>query len=131
MADRILMKIFSDDTGPCCRFSTRRIEQLTNAHDLEIKWIALSLRPETPEEVTPAELFAGRDVDIPSRLNRLKKAASDCGLPLGTREKTYNTRRAQEVGKWAEPGPREKNFTTPSSGPILSTDSTLPGSRFW
>jgi len=69
------------------------------------------LRPETPEEgVTLAELFAGREVDIPSMLSHLKKAAADCGLPLGTREKTYNTRRAQEVGKWAESRNRGEEY---------------------
>jgi len=69
------------------------------------------LRPETPEEgVTLAELFAGREVDIPSMLSHLKKAAADCGLPLGTREKTYNTRRAQEVRKWAESRNKGEEF---------------------
>ena len=28
--------------------------------------------------------------------------AVDCGLPFGERTKTYNSRRAQEAGKWAE-----------------------------
>jgi predicted DsbA family dithiol-disulfide isomerase len=33
---------------------------------------------------------------------RLKKAAAELGLPLGERKKTYNSRLAQELGKWAE-----------------------------
>jgi predicted DsbA family dithiol-disulfide isomerase len=33
---------------------------------------------------------------------RLKKVADELGLPLGKREKTYNSRLAQELGKWAE-----------------------------
>jgi predicted DsbA family dithiol-disulfide isomerase len=61
------------------------------------------LHPETPEEGrTLEELFAGRDIDIPSMLDRLKKVAADCGLPFGMRSKTYNSRRAQELGKWAD-----------------------------
>ena len=28
--------------------------------------------------------------------------AADCGLPFGMRSRTYNSRRAQELGKWAE-----------------------------
>jgi predicted DsbA family dithiol-disulfide isomerase len=32
----------------------------------------------------------------------LKKKAADFGLPLGNRKKTYNSRLAQELGKWAE-----------------------------
>jgi predicted DsbA family dithiol-disulfide isomerase len=33
---------------------------------------------------------------------RLKKVAEELGLPLGDRRKTYNSRLAQELGKWAE-----------------------------
>jgi predicted DsbA family dithiol-disulfide isomerase len=33
---------------------------------------------------------------------RLKKVANELGLPLGERKKTYNSRLAQELGKWAE-----------------------------
>ena len=32
----------------------------------------------------------------------LKKAAEEVGLPLVDREKTFNSRLAQELGKWAE-----------------------------
>jgi predicted DsbA family dithiol-disulfide isomerase len=68
-----------------------------------VKWIAFPLHPETPEEgLTLEELFAGRDIDIPSTLEHLKRVAADCGLPFGIRSKTYNSRRAQELGKWAE-----------------------------
>ena len=34
--------------------------------------------------------------------DRLKKAADEAGLPLGDRTKTFNSRLAQELGKWAE-----------------------------
>lgn len=61
------------------------------------------MHPETPEEGrTLEELFAGRDIDIPSMLNHLRKVAAECGLPFGMRSRTYNSRRAQELGKWAE-----------------------------
>lgn len=33
---------------------------------------------------------------------RLKKTAADLGLPFGERDKTYNSRLAQELGIWAE-----------------------------
>ncbi len=35
-------------------------------------------------------------------MNRLKQVADEEGLPLGERKKTYNSRLAQELGKWAE-----------------------------
>jgi predicted DsbA family dithiol-disulfide isomerase len=61
------------------------------------------LHPETPEDgLTLEELFAGRNIDIPATLDRLSRVAAECGLPFGTRTKTYNSRRAQELGKWAE-----------------------------
>jgi predicted DsbA family dithiol-disulfide isomerase len=68
-----------------------------------VKWVAFPLHPETPEEGrTLEELFAERDIDIPSMLDHLKRVASDCGLPFGMRSSTYNSRRAHELGKWAE-----------------------------
>jgi predicted DsbA family dithiol-disulfide isomerase len=47
-------------------------------------------------------LFAGRNMDIPAMLERLKKVAEDLGLPWGTRKMTFNSRLGQEMGKWAE-----------------------------
>jgi predicted DsbA family dithiol-disulfide isomerase len=68
-----------------------------------VKWIAFPLHPETPEDgLTLEEVFAGRNVDTPAMLDRLARVAADCDLPFGTRTKTYNSRRAQELGKWAE-----------------------------
>jgi len=41
---------------------------------------------------------------------RLRKAAEEAGLPLGERQKTYNSRLAQELGKWAEEKGRGEEF---------------------
>ncbi len=41
---------------------------------------------------------------------RLQKAAEEAGLPLGDRQKTYNSRLAQELGKWAEEKGRGEEF---------------------
>ncbi len=35
-------------------------------------------------------------------MERLKRVAYECNLPWGARSRTYNSRRAQELGKWAE-----------------------------
>jgi predicted DsbA family dithiol-disulfide isomerase len=48
------------------------------------------------------ELFAGRDMDIPAAMARLKRTARELGLPWGERKKSFNSRLAQELGKWAE-----------------------------
>jgi len=80
-----------------------RIDRLKKEYKVEVKWAAFPLHPETPEEgLTLAELFAGRSVDIPGIMMRLKRVAGELGLPLADRTKTYNSRLAQELAKWAE-----------------------------
>ena len=69
------------------------------------------MHPNTPEEgLTLDELFAGRGIDIPALLEHLRRVANECGLPFGMREKTFNSRRAQELGKWAESLGRGEDF---------------------
>lgn len=65
--------------------------------------MAFPLHPEIPEAgQSLEELFKGRDVDIPAMLARLQQVAGAEGLPFGERTMTYNSRLAQELGKWAE-----------------------------
>lgn len=65
--------------------------------------MAFPLHPETPDEGrTLQELFAGRGVDVDQVVARLKRTADELSLPFTTRSMTYNSRRAQELGKWAE-----------------------------
>ena len=80
-----------------------RIDQLRKAYDFEIKWTAFPLHPQIPEEgLALADLFKGANIDINKVQARLKEAAAELGIPLGERTKTYNTRLAQELAKWAE-----------------------------
>lgn len=80
-----------------------RIDQLRENYDIAVFWKAFPLHPDTPEEgLALEELYAGRGVDIHQVLRRLKQVADELGLPLGERERTYNSRRAQELAKWAE-----------------------------
>jgi predicted DsbA family dithiol-disulfide isomerase len=66
-------------------------------------WIAFPLHPETPEEgMSLRDLFKGRGIDLEAVKARLMQVARAEGLPLGDRDKTYNSRLAQELGKWAE-----------------------------
>ncbi len=51
--------------------------------------------------MTLQELFKGR-IDLESVMARLVRVAREEGLPFGHRDKTYNSRLAQELGKWAE-----------------------------
>jgi predicted DsbA family dithiol-disulfide isomerase len=71
-----------------------------------VRWIHFPLHPETPAEGMPLdELFAGRNVDIQAMHARMKRLMDAEGLPYGTRTHTYNSRLAQELGKWAETQP--------------------------
>jgi len=78
---------------------------------LNVEWLAFPLHPETPEEgVTLEELFKGRNFDIDAMMVHLKGVADSLGLPLGNRKKTYNSRLAQELSKWAEEDGRGDAF---------------------
>jgi predicted DsbA family dithiol-disulfide isomerase len=103
MADPKILEIFSDYIWPWCYFSTVRIERLQKEFDVEVFWRAFPLHPDTPEDgLRLEELYAGRLIDIESVRSRLKLVADQLALPLGDRKKTYNSRRAQELAKWAE-----------------------------
>jgi predicted DsbA family dithiol-disulfide isomerase len=79
-----------------------RIDQLKKNYNIKVRWAAFPLHPETPDDgLTLEELFAGRPIDIKKVMTRLKQVADELGLPLGERKKTYNSRLAQELAKWA------------------------------
>jgi predicted DsbA family dithiol-disulfide isomerase len=68
-----------------------------------LRWTVFPLHPDTPEEgMELAELFAGREEQIKAMHARLRRLAVVEGLPLAERTRTCNSRRAQELGKWAE-----------------------------
>ena len=76
---------------------------MKHAFDIDIQWTAFPLHPETPKEGrTLEELFAGRPINVKEVLDNLTRVAAELGLPFGKREKTYNSRMAQELGKLAE-----------------------------
>ncbi|MBU1182714.1 MAG: DsbA family oxidoreductase [Proteobacteria bacterium] len=103
MTSNSTLEIFSDYIWPWCYFITVRIEQLKREYDIAIRWRAFSLHPDTPEEgLLLEQLFANYPVDVKKMMRKLHKTADDLGLPLGERERTYNSRMAQELGLWAE-----------------------------
>jgi predicted DsbA family dithiol-disulfide isomerase len=88
-----------------------RTDRLRKNYNIDIRWRAFPLHPETPQAGRSlAELFRGRSADIPQQILRLKKVAQELGLPLSDREMTYNSRLAQELGKWAEEKGRGDEF---------------------
>ena len=64
------------------------------------------LHPETPQEgVALAELFKGRNYDPKAMAAQMRARMEAEGLPYGDRSMTYNSRLAQELGKWADAQP--------------------------
>jgi len=83
-----------------------RIEKLRTEHNVKIEWVHFPLHPETPAEGRAlASLFGGRDDDRKARHEQMKARMAAEGLPYGDRTMTYNSRLAQELGKWADTQP--------------------------
>jgi len=83
-----------------------RIERLKAEHHVKVEWVHFPLHPETPAEGRSlAELFAGRNVDRKAMHAQMKARMDAEGLPYGERTMTYNSRLAQELGKWADTQP--------------------------
>jgi predicted DsbA family dithiol-disulfide isomerase len=80
-----------------------RIERLRNAFEIQVQFTQFPLHPDTPPEgLGLEELFAGRAFDLDAAQERLARLMRDEGLPYGVRSRTYNSRLAQELAKWAE-----------------------------
>ena len=83
-----------------------RIEKLRTEHHVTIEWVHFPLHPETPAEGRSLEdLFRGRNVDRKAMHAQMKARMDAEGLPYGERTMTYNSRLAQELGKWADTQP--------------------------
>jgi predicted DsbA family dithiol-disulfide isomerase len=83
-----------------------RIEKLKAEHNVKVEWVHFPLHPDTPAEGRAlAKLFGGRDEDRRARHEQMKTRMAGEGLPYGERTMTYNSRLAQELGKWADTQP--------------------------
>ena len=73
---------------------------------MQVKFVHFPLHPDTPQEgKSLAELFAGRGYDMDKMQAQMRARMEAEGLPYGQRSMTYNSRLAQELGKWAESQP--------------------------
>jgi predicted DsbA family dithiol-disulfide isomerase len=83
-----------------------RIQRLQKEHGVQVKFVHFPLHPETPQAgKSLAELFAGRGYDIDKMQAQMRARMAAEGLPYGERKMTFNSRLAQELGKWAESQP--------------------------
>jgi len=80
-----------------------RIEKLKRNFNVDVKLVHFPLHPDTPPEGRPmADYFAARGLDPQAMYERMKERMDAEGLPYGKRTHTYNSRLAQELGKWAD-----------------------------
>jgi predicted DsbA family dithiol-disulfide isomerase len=83
-----------------------RVEKLRQAFAVEPVLVHFPLHPETPVEGSSlAEMYAKRGLDPEAMYARMKGLMDAEGLPYGRRTHTYNSRLAQELGKWADTQP--------------------------
>ena len=83
-----------------------RVEKLKQNFAVDTVLVHFPLHPETPSEGRSlAELYAGSGRDPEATYMRMKALMDAEGLPYGRRTHTYNSRLAQELGKWAEGEP--------------------------
>jgi predicted DsbA family dithiol-disulfide isomerase len=88
-----------------------RIEKLRTEHNVKVEWVHFPLHPDTPAEGRSLEdLFRGRNVDRKAMHAQMKARMDTEGLPYGERTHTYNSRLAQELGKWADTQPGGETF---------------------
>ena len=80
-----------------------RIENLKQEFDIDVRLVHFPLHPETPADGIPLqELFGAGQDELAARQARMKGLMDAEGLPYGDRTHTFNSRMAQELGKWAD-----------------------------
>ena len=83
-----------------------RTEKLKQTFDVDATLVHFPLHPDTPADgISMAELYAGRNIDPEAMYVRMKRLMDAEGLPYNRRTHTYNSRLAQELGKWADTQP--------------------------
>lgn len=83
-----------------------RVEKLKAAYEIETVLVHFPLHPDTPVEGrSMAEFYAQRGIDPEAAYARMKAQMDAEGLPYGRRTHSYNSRLAQELGKWADTQP--------------------------
>jgi predicted DsbA family dithiol-disulfide isomerase len=76
---------------------------LQREFQLQLRHTQFPLHPDTPEEgLLLEELFRDRGIDLEASKKRMKGLMAAEGLPYGDRQRTFNSRLAQELGKFGD-----------------------------
>jgi len=80
-----------------------RIDRIQKNYGVDIQYVQFPLHPETPAEGRTLEaLFNCGSDEIAQKNQHMTALMKTEGLPYGKRTHTYNSRRAQQLAKWAE-----------------------------
>jgi len=83
-----------------------RTEHIREIYDVRVELVHFPLHPETPAQGRPLqELFGAGPEAIAAKQKQMAELMAVESLPYGTRTHTYNSRLAQELGKWADTQP--------------------------
>lgn len=100
-ASPLVLEIFADYVCPWCYLGNAVAEKLRTRFPLQLKRSPFPLHPSTPNEgLLLSEMLRG--VDLASVHKRLYALMDELGLEHGPRDRTYNSRLAQELGLWAD-----------------------------
>lgn len=88
-----------------------RIEKLKQHFNIKTELVHFPLHPDTPiEGRSLQDLFGSGPEAIAEKQKHMSGLMVAEGLPYGQRTHTYNSRLAQEVGKWADTQPGGEAF---------------------
>jgi predicted DsbA family dithiol-disulfide isomerase len=95
------LEIFVDFVCPWCYLAYGAVRQLQAQRPVDVTWSPFPLHPSTPPEgLLLSDLLRGMDLEATHR--RIYALLDELGLEHGERDRTYNTRLAQELLLWAK-----------------------------
>ncbi|MEY4641848.1 MAG: hypothetical protein RLZZ227_1842 [Pseudomonadota bacterium] len=95
------LEIFVDFVCPWCYLAFGAVRQLQAMQAIKVTWSPFPLHPSTPPEgMLLTELLRGMDLEAAHR--RINQLLDELGLEHGARDRTYNTRLAQELLLWSK-----------------------------
>jgi predicted DsbA family dithiol-disulfide isomerase len=99
------LDVFVDFICPWCYLAHGVVEKLRSTRAVAVQWSPFPLHPDTPNDgMLLSELFRGANVDAMHQ--RLYAIMDELALPYSkSRDRLYNTRKAQELALWAQDQP--------------------------
>ncbi len=95
------LEIFVDFVCPWCYLAYGAVTKVQAETSVDVTWSPFPLHPSTPPEgLLLTELLRGMDLEAAHR--RINQLLDELGLEHGERDRTFNTRLAQELLLWAK-----------------------------